>query len=325
MLVDEEPEEYRLACRARSGEREALAALVERLRGPLFALAYRDLRHYEDAQDVVAEALLHVCRHIGDLRQPERIRAWMQQIVRNEVRRCRRCPQGRALPAEMDLAAGDRPPERAPAEPSLLRLDILRTLRELPRDQSRSVALYHLAGCSTKDIARQLGRPEGTIRRWLCEGRRQLEFRLDGYGVRRQTMTAGIVRGNLEPSLVRALAERLRRAGWEEAVMLDGTPALKWQRTGEIVEWHLPEPWRDVRLFVVPEWVGGRSTLELLPLLKLPVEGGANRICVLASPPVADSTLFAYWDAGVDAFFTLPADESFERSLGRLRQSIDDC
>jgi hypothetical protein len=76
---------------------------------------------------------------------------------------------------------------------------------------------------------------------------------------------------------------------------------------------------------VAPEWVDGRSALELLPLLKLPVEGGANRICILASPPVADSTLFAYWDAGVDAFFTLPPDESFERSLGRLRRSLDEC
>ena len=40
--------------RAREGDREALADLVERTRLRLFALAYAELRHYEDAHDAVA-------------------------------------------------------------------------------------------------------------------------------------------------------------------------------------------------------------------------------------------------------------------------------
>ena len=40
----------------------------------------------------VAAALLQICRHIAELREPERVRAWMQSIVRNEVRRLRRGP-----------------------------------------------------------------------------------------------------------------------------------------------------------------------------------------------------------------------------------------
>src|ERR671939_452702 len=88
--MEREQSEYELALRARDGDREALAELVERTRLRLFALAYAELRHYEDAQDAVAAALLQVCLHVGELRQPERIRAWMQSIVRNEVRQLRR-------------------------------------------------------------------------------------------------------------------------------------------------------------------------------------------------------------------------------------------
>src|SRR5262245_4283645 len=85
-----EPEEYELALLARDGDRQALASLVERTRLRLFALAYAELRHYEDAQDAVAAALVQICLHVTDLREPERIRAWMQSVVRNEVRRLRR-------------------------------------------------------------------------------------------------------------------------------------------------------------------------------------------------------------------------------------------
>src|SRR5437667_12393604 len=88
--MDPEPDEIELAQRARDGDRDALAELVERTRLGLFALAYAELRHYDDAQDAVAAALLQVCLHVGELRQPERIRAWMLTIVRNETHRLRR-------------------------------------------------------------------------------------------------------------------------------------------------------------------------------------------------------------------------------------------
>src|SRR5262249_26444169 len=108
-MMDHEPNEYELALRARDGDPEALADLVERTRLRLFPLAYAELRHYEDAQDAVASALLQICLHVGDLRQPECLRAWMQSIVRNEVRRLRR---GAGAPM-MSLAEAERQPEDA--------------------------------------------------------------------------------------------------------------------------------------------------------------------------------------------------------------------
>src|SRR5205085_8851873 len=89
---DAERYEQALARRAREGDRQALAELVERVRVRLFAMAYAELRQYEDAQDAVAAAILQICRHIAELREPERVRAWMQSVVRNEVRRIRRAP-----------------------------------------------------------------------------------------------------------------------------------------------------------------------------------------------------------------------------------------
>src|SRR5438093_116398 len=99
-VMKPEPDEYALALRARAGDREALVALVERTRLRLFALAYAELRHYEDAQDALAAALLQICRHVGELREPQRARAWMYRITRNEARLILRRRAGAALRLE---------------------------------------------------------------------------------------------------------------------------------------------------------------------------------------------------------------------------------
>src|SRR5438093_6504197 len=117
-MMDREPNEYELALRAREGDPEALAELVERTRQWLFALAYAELRHYDDAHDAVASALLQICLHVTELRAPEKVRAWMQSIVRNEARRLRR---GLDTPT---VGLEEAEEQTDGASPSLLRLDI---------------------------------------------------------------------------------------------------------------------------------------------------------------------------------------------------------
>ena len=48
-MMKPETNKYALAKRARDGDRQALSELIERLRKPLFGMAYAELRHYEDA------------------------------------------------------------------------------------------------------------------------------------------------------------------------------------------------------------------------------------------------------------------------------------
>ena len=87
--MDTPPDEYGLAKRALDGDVGALSHLAERLRAPLFAAAFGELHHYDDAQDAVAAALLRICRRIGTLRDPSQIRPWAAQVVRHEARRLR--------------------------------------------------------------------------------------------------------------------------------------------------------------------------------------------------------------------------------------------
>ncbi|HLV79434.1 MAG TPA: RNA polymerase sigma factor [Chthonomonadaceae bacterium] len=310
--MEPEPDEYALACRAQQGDPAALAELVERTRLRLFALAYAELRHYEDAQDAVAAALVHVCLHIAELREPERVRGWMQTIVRNETRRMRRGRSAQpAIPLDTlaDTATGSEPC-------SLLRLDIERALKQIPRDEAHSLALFYLQGLPIEVIARRTGRPEGTIKRWLHGGRQRLATQMKEYRPMEPipAPTAVILSTELEPSYTQSLADALRAAGFGDVAILPGLPPLEWTGAGGALDYHLPSPLKEARLLVLDEWIGGRSAFELYVLIRATVEGRQAGVCQLLRSP-AQATVFAAWAAGCDMCFTQETldAETFER------------
>jgi RNA polymerase sigma factor (sigma-70 family) len=285
--MEPEPGEYRLALKARDGDREALAELVERTRLRLYAIAYAELRHYEDAQDAVAAALIQICRHVTALRDPTRVRAWMQSIVRNEARRLRRGADAsliRLEDVELEAVAPDL---------SLLRLDIERALHRLPGEQARALRLFYLEGLSIEEIAGSVGRSEGTVKSWLHRGRRHLATQMEEYepmtvaATSASTRTAAIVHTDLDAQLLRKLREALRAGGYEPKVLKPADPAT------------LPEELKTYQLIVADEWIRGRSALELLMHLKGDTVTWRTPVCLLCSDP-SEFTISACWAAGVD-------------------------
>jgi len=101
----------------------------------------------------------------------------MAAIVRNEARRIlrHRGPFSTDINLEEDLETAATLPS------SLLRIDVETALYRLPWDEARAVALFYLKGQSIREIGRFLGRPEGTIKRWLHTGRRLLARELEAY------------------------------------------------------------------------------------------------------------------------------------------------
>ena len=162
--------EYELAQQARMGDQEALGALIEQNRARLFALAYAELRNYADAQDAVATALLSVCLHIHHLREPERMHAWMNSIVRNEARQLRRSPH-----SPLRLEDFDRSLPSPDALQAVLRdADIALALQRLSPNQAEAIRLFYFSQLSIREIALRMNHAEGTVKSWLHYGRRRL-------------------------------------------------------------------------------------------------------------------------------------------------------
>lgn len=322
----EESEEYTLAVRARDGERDALGELITRLHGPLFAVAFAELHHYEDARDAVADAVLRICRNIGGLRDPAQARAWMLRIARNEARRRRPLP---SLRTDAEAVSDSF------TMPSLLRLDVERALRSLPTDTASAIALFYLDGLSVAEIAAQLGRPAGTVKYWLHRGRVHLNHSLEGYTPMKMpdALTAptvvplpetwgdaAIVSSEIPEERLHEMTGEIRAAGWQNVRHLSDPSVL-----GRGADGYLPVALTGCRLIVLDEFVGGRSAFELSVLWRAAQEGRNAAILLLIAgrdkPEETENTVLVAYLAGFDMLLTKPyAPGEIESFTRRIRQ-----
>jgi RNA polymerase sigma-70 factor (ECF subfamily) len=317
-MMDTERNEYNLAQLARNGDLEALAELVELMRPRLFTLAYAELRHYQDAQDAVASALLQVCLHVGALREPRHVGAWIRRIVRNEALKILERRQAATPLPEND------PPAAQAVEFQALYLDIRRALGRIPRDHARAIALFYLAGAPINEIARRTGRPIGTVKRWLHIGRRHLAEELEVYAPMTRTMAATIISTDLDEDTIAQWSEILRDAGFSKVILLNALPPLVQNGSSDSMEFHLPEQMADTRFVILDEQVGGRSAFELYTILKAAVESRDVACCIMLSSPPSESTVFAAWAAGFDLCLVkekLSADE-FRHFCGEIMSRL---
>ena len=154
-----EPSDEQLATAAGRGDRTAFGALVERYRAPLVAYVAGIMGRDQDAEEVAQEALLRAWRHIGRLRQPERVGGWLHRITHNLAVSQMRKPRLVSLPANQALptpASCDSSQPRGTA--------VAAAIGQLSEAHREVIWKKHFNGLKQDQIAAQLGVPPGTIR-----------------------------------------------------------------------------------------------------------------------------------------------------------------
>ena len=167
-----------LVARARRGEAAAFEALVRRHYRPAFATAMALSGTREDAEDICQDAFIKALERLDDCRQPERVGAWLLQIVRNRAHNHRAWRKVRETEPieERDAAVADDP-HRAMRRDELRRKleSALGTLTELQR---QVVLLHDLEGMAHKEVAELLDISDVSSRQHLFVARRLLRERL---------------------------------------------------------------------------------------------------------------------------------------------------
>ncbi len=169
-FVGREPDPT-LAIRARGGDREAFAALVERHWTPLVRLA-RSVIGDADAEDAVQDALVVAWRELPSLRDPAAFPAWVHKVL---LRRCLR--QSRRWLRTVPLESAP-PPASASREPEW---QVQWLLARLAPQQCAVMHLTVIEGCSDSEIGGLLGITAASVRSHRRRARERLEALWNGH------------------------------------------------------------------------------------------------------------------------------------------------
>lgn len=145
--------------------RELYEGCYRRLVGQLFAVC----GNRGEAEDAVQEAFVRAVEKPRRFAQVDNPEAWLRTVALNVLRsRYRRATRFHGL------LSGQVAPELTMTGLSADRVALVEALRQLPYEQREAIALHHIVDLPVREIAVQLGVPEGTVKARLSRGRARL-------------------------------------------------------------------------------------------------------------------------------------------------------
>ena len=180
--------EIQLARALLAGEPSAFERFVEHFRSKIFRHSMLVCGNPDDAEEVAQETLLKIFENFDQLRDPERVRAWVFRIAKNSCLLQRRksvfAPQHELpldeLPPTSEVADDARLPDQQ-LQSGELRALLDHVITELP-DAYRSVVLLRdLEELSTEETAQILDVSPDVVKTRLHRARAAMRQKLDCY------------------------------------------------------------------------------------------------------------------------------------------------
>ncbi len=167
--------------RARAGDREAFAALVDRYWNPVRAwLAGLTCGDDHAAEDLAQEAFFKAWVGLPGLDAEDTFRVWLFRIARNEFvtrTRSRRSVSGSALPEVEDARPGPAEVAEEQEGAAAFRAAVTR----LPAQYREAYLLWTGERLPYSEVARIIEATEDVARWRVCEARRQLARALEKF------------------------------------------------------------------------------------------------------------------------------------------------
>jgi RNA polymerase sigma factor (sigma-70 family) len=173
----------------------AFEALVRRHGPMVLGVCRRVLRHAHDAEDACQATFLILARKAATLEQPELLGNWLYGVAYRTARDAKAAAVRRR---RREGPGGELPEPEAPVaeEWDDLRPVLDQELSRLPEKYRLAVVLCDLEGRARREVARELGIPEGTLSGRLTTARRKLAQRLARRGL---TLSGGALAAILSP------------------------------------------------------------------------------------------------------------------------------
>ena len=135
-------------------KKEYFSLQIRRYKEEMFLLANSIVNNYHDAEDVVAETILTAYEKIHTLRDEEKFKSWLMQILVNNARK--------------EIKKRNR----------YLFTDEIEKFLSQENEQTKKVwefILHYYQGFQVKEIAKMLHVPQGTVKSRLFRARNELK------------------------------------------------------------------------------------------------------------------------------------------------------
>jgi RNA polymerase sigma factor (sigma-70 family) len=168
-----------LVTRSLAGDRDAFGRIVDRYQTLLCSLAYSATGSLSQSEDLAQETFVTAWKQLADLREPERLRAWLCRISRNltcDVLRSQgREPihQAEALEEVAETPAS----EPLPSDHTISREEeaiLWRSIERIPESYREPLVLFYREHQSIENVAAALDLSEDAVKQRLSRGRKLL-------------------------------------------------------------------------------------------------------------------------------------------------------
>ncbi len=155
-----------LAVRARKGDAGAFGVLYDRHVDAVYRYVFYRVRNDADAEDLTSEVFMRALRAIPRYEPRQAFLAWLYRIARNAViDRGRRARPQVSFEEALDHPAADRVVDPDASLATLSDRSVIRqAIAKLTPLQAEVVVLRFVEGLSTTEIAKIVGKREGTVR-----------------------------------------------------------------------------------------------------------------------------------------------------------------
>ncbi len=174
-------EEHALIAKAKQGDQDAFAALVERYQRPIYNLTLRMSRNQEDAEDLTQIAFLNAWHGLSRFQEDASFFTWLYRLATNASidflrRQTRRSTVFQTVPFEETVQSNLQfPDSRNEPETKFLEADLRSTiedgLRSLSEEHSEILTMRELDGLSYQEIAELKDLELGTVKSRIARAR----------------------------------------------------------------------------------------------------------------------------------------------------------
>jgi RNA polymerase sigma factor (sigma-70 family) len=163
-----------------AGNREAFAGIVRRYQNLVCSLAYSGTGDLARSEDLAQDTFLAVWRQLPELREPEKLRAWICGIMRNRIRQSYRGENREPIfkaetleHADEAVALEAQPSDQAVSQDETAIM--WRALERIPDTYREPLILFHRENQSIERVAAAMDLTEDAVKQRLVRGRKLLQ------------------------------------------------------------------------------------------------------------------------------------------------------